>query len=622
MIRKFDNLHSPLARYDFEGNILDSSGNGLHLSGSAVFRALYENAIGLSGSLCNRGGISDPALRVTGDITVNALVVMRAAPTGLYVAAFQAPGETTAANFLWSLQIASQNQLAFLSEHDAPPTLAINDAFFSNAAPLGLPAFGVPFLLSMRRKAGVVSYAVQGVPYGDPSPVLLTPNGGTAAQLTINDPGSGAVDLLGLEIIGSALTDAQIKARYNLTLGPAFGELVERVQSLWVGALTDSSAAVMVRLSYAADAVRLAIHGPLGTRYEPAVNLAHGQAARFDLTGLDADTEYTYEVQSNGVTLEGPTGRFRTAPSGASSFLVAFSGDAVTGSNHVVFDTIRGLDPLLFLHLGDAHYRNISTNDPKAFQAAFDDILAQPRQAQLYREIPTAYVWDDHDFGGNNCDGSSASKPAAAATYRARVPHYPLPDATGIYQTFDIGRVRFIITDQRSAASPDSASDNASKSLLGTAQKIWFKNLLSSSSGKLIVWICPRWFGTPPTAGADSWGGFSTERAELVSHIHAQCPGRVLVLSADLHALGIDSGANHDFLPGGGEPLPTFQASPLDIAVPGGAGTYDHGGPYTSNGQFGTMQISDSGGSTIGVDWVGRDSTGAAIASHSFTVNL
>lgn len=319
----------------------------------------------------------------------------------------------------------------------------------------------------------------------------------------------------------------------------------------------------------------------------------------------------------------GPIGSFQTLPpAGApADFFIAFSGDAETGSDFRSFSAIRAENPLLFIHLGDLHYENISVNDQDVFHQAYDKVLKSPRQATLYREIPTIYVWDDHDYGPNNSDGTSITKPAAAAAYRSRVPHYPLEESTSIYHSFDVGRVRFIVTDQRSAASPNSDTDNSSKTMLGTAQKTWFKNLLSNSPGMLIVWVCPRWFGKGAVAGGDSWGGFTTERTELADHIKANCLGRVIILAADLHTLAIDDGTNHDFATGGGCPIPIFQSAALDQSVfIGTDATYSEGGQFTNRGQYGTMEVSDPDTGAIRVTWHGCDSFSNELATLTFHV--
>lgn len=394
-------------------------------------------------------------------------------------------------------------------------------------------------------------------------------------------------------------------------------------EQLWLGALTATSVCALAKLNLSCSSVRLACFAPDGSAVRSAAVATVGNVARLEATGLAPDTAYTCRIEPGDTPARGLTGSFRTAPSGNASFLVAFGGDASNGSNHVVFDAIRALDPLLFIHLGDLHYSNIASNSPALFRAAYDEVLRQPRQAALLRR-PSAYIPDDHCYGDNNSSGSSASHDAACRTYRERVPHYPLADSspTGhMGQTWDIGRVRFIMTDQRSAASANSATDNSSKTMLGSVQKTWLKALLAASPGMLIVWICPRAFGGVATAGADHWGGFTNERAELGAHIALNCPGRVVVLSADAHALAIDDGTNHTY---GGAVLPTFQAAPLyrtpDSVIYGGA-TYSEGW-FNANGQFGTMEVTDTGGPSIGVTWRGYDSSGSLLVTHSFAVSL
>src|SRR5690606_13311322 len=102
------------------------------------------------------------------------------------------------------------------------------------------------------------------------------------------------------------------------------------------------------------------------------------------------------------------------------------------------------------------------------------------------------------------------------------------------YYSFEVGRVLFIVTDLRSMASNKTATDNSSKTMMGAAQKTWFKNLISDSNnaGKLIVWVCSRVWGGVTTVGADHWGGFTTERTELADHIKTHALGRFCVLSA------------------------------------------------------------------------------------------
>lgn len=348
--------------------------------------------------------------------------------------------------------------------------------------------------------------------------------------------------------------------------------------------------------------------------------------AKFQLTGLSSNTSYTCRIVKEGVTVKGfSTGSFRTAPSGNASFTVALSGDALSDSNTVVYDSILASGALWFQHLGDMHYENIATNSPSLYNAAYDVVL-NSRFGRMVRGMPTTYVWDDHDYGPNDSDSTHVGRAAAASTYRDRVPSHPLVLSSGaIYYSYIVGRVRFVVTDLRHEASVKSATDNSSKSMMGATQKTWFKAELDAavSAGQMVVWVCSRTFGGVPTAGADHWGGFTTERREIADYIKANCHGRVVVVSADRHALDIDDGTNHDFATGGGEPIKTFQCAALDQPSQqtyGGA-TYSQGG-IAANGQFGTMEVVDSGGSSLNITWRGFNSSGVQQISYNFSVTV
>jgi hypothetical protein len=624
-VQKFDLTHSPIICCNLDNTFTDISGNALHLTGvSPIFREVWPGLIGLVSGSANRGGLFDSLLRIYGDITIQQILVMRAAPSNGACIAFSGPGgsETEANNANWQVNLTSQNSPVFYCEYGAG--LEASSAYSPSTPTRGLPALGVPFKLDFVKKNGIGQFYLNAVPYGPPSAVLTAPTGATTATLTVRSGGTNPPEHCGFKVNNIALTPAELVAEYNRTMGTEFGELQEEVNSLWVGGTTDDAVTVVAQLTLDSDDVRLVVNGA-STTYYSASSGTTNRLVKLTVNGLDPDTTYTYQIESNGVLIDGPTGSFKTFPDSSqpASFKIAFSGDAWNGSNHLVFEEILNHDPLLFQHMGDSHYSNITTNSTLLFHAAYDEMLAQPRQLALYSNVNTNLIMDDHDYGGNNSNGSSPSRAASVQVYRERVPHYTLPDANGaMYYTYDIGsRVRVVVTDQRSAASANSATDNSSKTMLGTDQKNWFKNILSNSAGKLIVWVCPRWFGVAATSGADHWGGFSTERQELADYIKANCHGRVIVLSADLHTIGVDDGANHDFATGGGEPLPTFQCAALDIAPVSGGQTYSHG-EYLNIGQFGTMEVVDSGGSTIDVTWKGWDSLGNLLVTCPLTITV
>ena len=141
--------------------------------------------------------------------------------------------------------------------------------------------------------------------------------------------------------------------------------------------------------------------------------------------------------------------------------------------------------------------------------------MASPTQGRLYRSVPIACTWDDHDFGGNGSGASSAAKLAALAVYCQVVPHHSLFDdgRQGIYQAFTIGRVRVVMTD-----APLVIQVNT------------------------VPWIAP------PGSGSDNWGSYAPEREEIANHIAALgLTRRLLMLSGDAHMVAIDDGTHSNY---------------------------------------------------------------------------
>ena len=267
-------------------------------------------------------------------------------------------------------------------------------------------------------------------------------------------------------------------AAAGLAIDPAgTGRLLAAVQRaapavdwLWSGAITSGSARIRARVTIDGP-VRLILTQADGSRRRsPRIVAPTGPPSTdgvhtFDADGLQPDTAYRYAIETAAGRDE-RTGRFRTFADGPFSFAFAFGSCASTGSSNAVFDVIRRRHPHFFLHLGDFHYANIAVDDPWRFRDASNRVLRSPRQSALYRETPIVYVFDDHDFGLDDSDGTSVTKGAAQRVYRERVPHYPLPLSAvpagvpgagpigPIAQAFTVGRARVIVTDTRSERTP------------------------------------------------------------------------------------------------------------------------------------------------------------------------
>jgi alkaline phosphatase D len=87
--------------------------------------------------------------------------------------------------------------------------------------------------------------------------------------------------------------------------------------------------------------------------------------------------------------------------------------------------------------------------------------------------------------------------------------------------------------------SPNSATDGASKTMLGATQKADLKAWLSASTAPVKVIVSSVPFNDFATTGSDSWRGFTTERSELFRYIRDNRIGGVVLVSGDQHWSGV-----------------------------------------------------------------------------------
>jgi phosphodiesterase/alkaline phosphatase D-like protein len=347
--------------------------------------------------------------------------------------------------------------------------------------------------------------------------------------------------------------------------------------------------------------------------------------AEFHIDALQPGAEYFYGFSAQPGSSVEAAGRFRTLPEGAASFRFVFASCARTGSQHEVFRTILRCDPLFFLEVGDLHYRNINQNDRTLFRQAYSEVFGSRAQGALYANVPLIYVWDDHDFGPDNSDRFAPGRIASRLTYQECIPHYPLALGTGdvpICHAFSVGRVHFVVTDLRSERFPAKSPDGLDKTMLGTAQKEWFKRELLAAKSRfaLIFWVSSvPWTGKSHTG--DGWAAFPTERQEIADFIRVNGIRNLCLLSGDAHMLGADDGRNGDFAKNGGAPAPSLQAAPLDRPASFKGGPYSHGYylPARGEGCFGLVEVHDDG-REINAFFTGRNHRDEKRVSLSFTV--
>jgi len=379
-----------------------------------------------------------------------------------------------------------------------------------------------------------------------------------------------------------------------------------------------------VRLTGATGTVRMAVSTVVGMTspvYGSAVTPeAQGDAHLPLPTGLTPGTTYYYQVES-ALTLIGTVRSFVNMPTG-STFKIGFGSCRSHDANEpspdpTAFSRIKTRGANLFWMTGDIHYRDYSTNSPTNFRTGYDEIATRTNFSTLFATVPSDYVWSDHDYGGDASHSGTASKPAAQSVYRERFPSVTLPSGTGgIYHTYKIwdNRVRVIVLDTRSYRSTVGATDNSSKTMLGTEQKAWLEALLETPDTLLTFIISAEgWIGNTSgiNVGQDHWGFYNTERVEIagwISSTTTQC----IFICGDAHMLAYDNGSNS---PGG---APVWHAAALNRFASEKGGPYS-GGVLTGQNQYGFITLTEITNG-ISAQYQGFNSSDAQWGTHTVSV--
>jgi len=323
----------------------------------------------------------------------------------------------------------------------------------------------------------------------------------------------------------------------ELVHGPMVGTIQPWGARFWVRTASEVDVAVRVATSPSMDGALLS---------RPVRTL---QAADYtvvvEVSGLAPDTLYFYDLMlgEKEVALDRPPS-FRTAPErGAkSAFTIAFGGGAgYTPEKERMWTTILSRAPRAFLFLGDNVY--IDTPEVAHTQRyCYYRRQSRPEFRAFVASTPIYAIWDDHDFGTNDCtsfldiDRPAWKKPVLEVFRQNWVnPGYGRGSAApGCWFEFSMGDVDFFMLDCRFYRQNPKKIDNPS--MLGQAQLNWLLHGLrqSKASFKVIASSVPWAKGTKP-GSLDTWDGFAEEREEIFSFIEKAKIDGIVLLSADRH---------------------------------------------------------------------------------------
>lgn len=262
----------------------------------------------------------------------------------------------------------------------------------------------------------------------------------------------------------------------------------------------------------------------------------------------------------------------------------------------------RDSDVVLFL--GDFPYTK--TGSLTEIRDGHQAIRSVPGFRSLTSATPTLAIWDDHDFGPNDADGTHSH---AAEALRGFQEHWPNPArmpgaGEGIYATYTIGDVEMFLLDGRYSARHGGPQST----LLGEAQNQWLRERLKRSDARYKLLVS----GTPfARRKKDAWASRNhrAERDRLFAFLAKEKVTGVLAVSGDIHRTDIyrlplpDGRGLYNFVssPLGQRHRPSLPSERFNEGV-----LYSHGEPN----MFGEMEFFPAGRDTAVVMRVCSASSG------------
>lgn len=262
--------------------------------------------------------------------------------------------------------------------------------------------------------------------------------------------------------------------------------------------------------------------------------------------GLKPGTSYSYQILLDGrAQLPLPLPSFTTAPApdhGCRQRIVFGScvGHTVAAAaptwaelaERRAMSTDEGAFDVLLM-LGDNHYAN--TTEVEKLRVYYTAHRLSAGWRDLTSRTPVYAIWDDHDYGPNNSDGTEPGKENSLKIFREfwANPGCGEADNPGCYFTFTRGDVQFFMMDGRYHRSPDKEEDTPVKTMLGKKQLEWLKRGLLASRAKVkLVANGSEWesYGSD-----DSWSLYKQERDPFFAWIDEHNIEGVIFLSGDRH---------------------------------------------------------------------------------------
>lgn len=326
--------------------------------------------------------------------------------------------------------------------------------------------------------------------------------------------------------------------------GPMIGHVSMRSAQLWIQ--TNHEADVQVR--YAPVGSDVEVSTPVQRTHQESAFTAH-----VNLDGLEPGTSYSVSfvvdgeplVESVEVTtqvlwdyrMDPPAFKFVT---GSCAYINEEAYDRPGrpyGGGYEIFESMAAEAPDMMLWLGDNIYlREVDFQSYSGFLHRYTHTRSTPEMANLLKACPNYAIWDDHDFGPNDSDGSWVHADWSRESFKTfwSNPSYGLPEAPRCISTaFRFVDMEFFLLDNRTYRVNHYNKTNDPQ-VLGQDQIDWLIQALRKSRApyKFVV------VGGQVLSDAavyENVAQFPSERQQILERLEAEDIRGVVFLSGDRH---------------------------------------------------------------------------------------
>ncbi|MEX2596897.1 MAG: alkaline phosphatase D family protein [Salibacteraceae bacterium] len=284
------------------------------------------------------------------------------------------------------------------------------------------------------------------------------------------------------------------------------------------------------------------------------VEMKHTHIAKFQISDLLPGTVYNYTVIIDKDTIQNnDTLRFNTqklwqyredppafkVALGSCTYINEQSYDrpgTPYGSNYKIFSSIQQKQPDAMLWLGDNVYlREYDYFSYKGYLHRYNHTRSTKELQGLLRSTHHYAIWDDHDFGPNDANGSWIHKNWALDAFKLywMNPSYGIPGKPGITTAFSYNDIHFYLLDNRYNRTSDDTKGQKPQ-ILGKDQIEWLiENLKYSRAPFKMVAIGGQVLN--PAKVYENHAQYEKEREYLLNRIIEEKIKGVVFLTGDRH---------------------------------------------------------------------------------------